>query len=227
MQTEIILAKKLLESTNISILDAARFVRNILDLKEKESTDNNVRFCLNIIELGIKTYQRKSVGKTLIKGFEDYVKSKSNLSEDALRDIKYLGGRLFRICPEMKIVKFSNLTPSRCENWLENVFDTPSQFNKGRLFLSGFFSYAIKHEWIEKNPITLVDVKQTKENEIHALPISQIKQLLKTSKQSKHKACSAALGIMLWAGVRPKEVSRLKWSDIDLDEKNNNNTFQK
>ena len=142
MQTQIISSNKLLEGTNLSILDATRLVRNLLDFKAEDSKLTDIQHCQKIIELGIKAYREQAIGKTLIKGFEQYLASKSDLSKDALKDIKYIGNRLFRICPEMKLVKFSNITSHRCEKWLEKTFDTPSQFNKGRMFLSGLFSYA-------------------------------------------------------------------------------------
>ncbi len=219
MQTQIISANKLLEGTNLSILDAVRLVRNLLDLKSDETKISDIQHCQKIIELGIKAYREQSIGKTLIKGFEQYLASKSHLSKDALKDIKYIGARLFKTCPQMKMVKFTNLTLPRCEEWLEKTFDTPSQFNKGRTFLSGLFSYAIKQDWLKKNLASTIEIKPTKETEIKALSISQIRNLLKTAKLPHHKDCAAALGIMLWAGVRPREVSRLKWEDIDLEEK--------
>lgn len=33
-----------------------------------------------------------------------------------------------------------------------------------------------------------------------------------------HLDCAPALGIMLWAGVRPRETTRLAWGDVDLEE---------
>ena len=219
MQTQIISANKLLEGTNLSILDATRLVRNLLDFKAEDSKLTDIQHCQKIIELGIKAYREQSIGKTLIKGFEQYLASKSDLSKDALKDIKYIGNRLFRTCPQMKMVKFSNLTPDRCEDWLEKTFDTNVQFNKGRTFLSGLFSFAIKKNWLTKNPISAIEIKHVEETEIKALSIPQIKRLLKTAKFPQHKDCASALGIMLWAGVRPKEVSRLKWKDVNLEEK--------
>ena len=220
MHTELISANKLLEGFNISILDAARLIRNILDLTNEElEILNDVRYCKNIIDLGIKSYQTQNRNKTLIKGFEEYLRSKSKLERDSFKDIRYLGNRLFRIRPDMKYIRFSNLNSNRCLDWLESTFSTPSQFNKGRTFLSGFFSFAIKNKWLRENPISEIDSKFIEENEINPLTINEIKNLLMASLRPENSKCRAALGIMLWAGVRPKEVSRLRWQDIDLDEK--------
>ena len=145
MHTELISANKLLEGFNISILDAARLIRNILDLTNEElEILNDVRYCKNIIDLGIKSYQTQNRNKTLIKGFEKYLRSKSKLERDSFKDIRYLGNRLFRIRPDMKYIRFSNLNSNRCLDWLESTFSTPSQFNKGRTFLSGVLFFRNK-----------------------------------------------------------------------------------
>ena len=34
----------------------------------------------------------------------------------------------------------------------------------------------------------------------------------------KHKECLPAIGLLMFAGVRPREVHRLTWKDIDLEE---------
>ena len=220
MQTEILLANKLLEGTNVSIVDAARLIRNILDLKqENDSSLSNIQYCHKIIETGIKSYHKRTKEKTQINGFNSYLESKVSLGRESLKDIRYIGGRLFRLCPDMKNVRFSKIDSKQCQDWLERCFTSPSQFNKGRTFLSGFFSYAKKKEWLKKNPISEIPPKQTQETEIKALSLDEVYRLLETATTKKHKDCAPALGIMLWAGVRPKEVSRLKWQDVDLEEK--------
>lgn len=196
MHTELISANKLLEGFNISILDAARLIRNILDLTNEElEILNDVRYCKNIIDLGIKSYQTQNRNKTLIKGFEEYLRSKSKLERDSFKDIRYLGNRLFRIRPDMKYIRFSNLNSNRCLDWLESTFSTPSQFNKGRTFLSGFFSFAIKNKWLRENPISEIDSKFIEENEINPLTINEIKNLLMASLRPENSKCRAALGI--------------------------------
>ena len=219
MQTDILLVNKLLEGTNVSIIDAARLIRNILDLKRNDDSHlDNIQYCHKVINAGIKAYKKDLKEKTQIKAFHAYLSSKTSLGKESLKDIRYIGSRLFRICPQMKNTKFSRIDSKVCQDWLEKSFRSPSQFNKGRTFLSGFFSYAQKKRWIDKNPVSEISPKRTKETEIKALSLEEIYKLINTLQSEKHKDCASAFGIMLWAGVRPKEVSRLKWKDIDFEE---------
>ncbi len=219
MQTEILLANKLLDGSNISIIDAARLIRNILDTKENIPNNySNCLYCRKIIDLGINTYEGQNKSKTLYKALSLYVASKSSLGKESLKDIKYIGSRLFRLCPEMKNVMFTSLSPQKCQKWIETCFPLPSQFNKCRTFLSGFFSFAIKNKWLKENPISQIKAKKIKEKVIYPLTIEEILRLIKTVRLKEYETCAAAIGIMLWAGVRPKEVSRLRWDNIDFEE---------
>ena len=73
-------------------------------------------------------------------------------------------------------------------------------------------------KWCAENPISEIPPKKVVEREILPLSIEQIQRLLKCTLSERHCDCAAAVGIMLWAGIRPKEVSRLTWRDIDLEE---------
>ena len=78
---------------------------------------------------------------------------------------------------------------------------------------------ALKRGWCEENPITKVDVPSFLEKEIHSLLIEEIEALLTISLQIEFSSCAAGLGLMLYGGIRPTELMRLKWSDINLKEK--------
>lgn len=219
MQNEMLLSKKLLEGTGISIIDASRLIRNILDSKEAMPYFiSDALYCQKVINLGIKSYKDYTRSKNLFAAFNIYLKTKSSLNKDTLKDIKYIASRLFRICPEMKNATFTNLTSMKCQKWIESCFSTPSQFNKARTFLSGFFSFAQKNKWLKENFISEIKAKKIKEKKIIPLKIEEIANLLEIVKTNKFKESAPALGIMLWAGIRPKEVSRLKWEDIDMEE---------
>ena len=93
-----------------------------------------------------------------------------------------------------------------------------SQFNKGRTMLHGLFEFALRREWCDKNPIKRIERKKVVEKEILPLKLSETKQLIKTAQnESPEYAIVAAL--LVYTGIRPREVRRLTWRDIDTEEK--------
>lgn len=97
-------------------------------------------------------------------------------------------------------------------------FSTPAARNKARRYLHGLFNYAVRQDWCAENPVALLTAEPSREQEIAALSLPQVKQLLTVLRRPEYNACAAAVGLMLWAGIRPQEVARLRWRDIDLSE---------
>ena len=61
MDKEIISAKTLLKGMGISLLDAARLVRNILDSLPKNSSIAPIQFCAKVIEVGKRNIRSKEM----------------------------------------------------------------------------------------------------------------------------------------------------------------------
>ena len=208
------MAQKLLTGNNITLIDAARLIKNILDFMPKGSNLTDVQFCTKIIETGKAHFRLNEM--SFANGFNLYYETKKDiLRPDSLRDIRYLGNRLMRTNPQLANRNFSELSRSNCENWLNDTFSTPSQYNKGRSFLHAIFEFAIRREWVDKNPIKLIERKKIIEKEIKPLSLEETKILLKNAKK---KNCTEVVGLMMLAGIRPKEAKRLEWRDIDLDD---------
>lgn len=216
MNTDYISAKRILTGTDVSVLDAARIAKNILDAKPKNFVLTDLQFCAKVIEVGLRHMRTKEM--SLADGFVLYLKSKQHLRPDSVRDIRCIGNRILRTKPEFGKRNFSELSVSECEEWLNAAFTTNSQFNKARTMLHGLFEFALRREWCDKNPIKLIERRRIIEKEISPLTFPQIKNLIKTAKMPKHKECLPAIGLLMFAGVRPKEVHRLTWKDIDLEE---------
>ena len=208
------MAQKLLTGNNITLIDAARLIKNILDFMPKGSNLTEVQFCTKIIETGKAHFRNNEM--SFANGFNLYYETKKDiLRPDSLRDIRYLANRLMRSNPQLANRNFSELSRSDCEKWLNNTFSTPSQHNKGRSFLHAIFEFAIRREWCDKNPIKLIERKKIIEKEIKPLSLEETKILLKNAKK---KNCTEVVGLMMLAGIRPKEAKRLEWNDIDLDD---------
>ncbi|MFI3290905.1 MAG: tyrosine-type recombinase/integrase [Opitutales bacterium] len=216
LQSEAILATQILKDTGISLIDAVRLIKNTLDFKAKSTKSSNIQFCSNVINSGLKHLHIKDM--SIKDGFDIYLKSKLDLRPTSLRDIKYLAKRLFSSFPQFAKLNFSELTLTNCQKWLNESFDTAPQFNKALRMLNTFFNYALRQEWIDRNVVRLVQKRKVIENEIKALSLSEIKMLIKTSETPKFRDCKAGVSLLIWAGIRPQELERLTWQDIDLEE---------
>lgn len=243
MDTILNSAQEVLGKTKVSVLDSARFVRNILDAKPSDSKLTDAQFVLKVIDAGLSSIRAKEM--SLADGFALYLKSKQHLRPDSVRDIRCIGNRLLRTNPELGKRNFSELGVSECEEWLNAAFHmdsqfkrsaneispqakdpkgetahkvSASQFNKARTMLHGLFEFALRREWCDKNPIKRIERKKVVEKEIQPLKLSETKRLIKTAqRESPEYAVVAAL--LVYTGIRPREVRRLAWRDIDTEEK--------
>ena len=216
MNTDYISAKRIMTGTDVSVLDAARIAKNILDAKPKNFVLTDLQFCAQVIEVGLRHIRAKE--RTLSDGFALYLKSKQHLRPDSIRDIRCIGNRLLRTNPELSGRNFSELSVSECEEWLNAAFHTNPQFNKARTMLHGLFEFALRREWCDKNPIKRIERKKVVEKEIQPLKVAETKRLIKTAQnESPEYAIVAAL--LVYTGIRPREVRRLTWRDIDTEEK--------
>ena len=216
MNTDYISAKRILTGTDVSVLDAARIAKNILDAKPKNFVLTDLQFCAKVIEVGLRHIRTKEM--FFADGFALYLKSKQHLRPDSIRDIRCIGNRLLRTKPEFGGRNFSELSVSECEEWLNAAFHTNPQFNKARTMLHGLFEFAIRREWCDKNPIKRIERKKVIEREILPLKLAETRRLIETARrESQIYAIVAAL--LVYTGIRPREVRRLTWRDIDTEEK--------
>lgn len=216
MTNELISANTLLEDKGISVLDAARLICNVLDYLPKNSTLTPIQFCSKIIETGKQHIHISEM--SVSEGFALYLEYKRHLRKDSFNDIRYLGNRLLRTSPEFGKRNFSELSASECEEWLNAAFHTDSQFNKARTMLHGLFEFAIRREWCDKNPIKRIERKKVVEKGIQPLKLAETKRLIKTA-QRESPVYAVVAALLVYTGIRPREVRRLTWRDIDTEEK--------
>lgn len=243
MNTILNSAQEVLGSAAVSVVDSARYIRNILDAKPKDSKLTDAQFVLKVIEVGLRSIRVKEMA--LSDGFALYFKSKQHLRPDSIRDIRCIGNRLLRTKPEFGERNFSELSVSECEEWLNAAFHTDtqfkrsaneispqakdpkgetahkvsaSQFNKARTMLHGLFEFALRREWCDKNPIKRIERKKVVEKEIQPLKLTETKRLIKTA-QRESPVYAIVAALLVYTGIRPREVRRLTWRDIDTEEK--------
>ena len=216
MKAQKILLNEVLGKVKVSISDSIRFIKNILDAKPKDSKLTDAQFILKVIEVGLRNI--RNTEKSFEDGFKIYLESKQHLRPDSIRDIRCIGNRLLRTKPEFGKRNFSELTVSECDEWINAAFTTAPQQNKARAMLHALFNFALRREWCDKNPIKRIERRKVIEKEIQPLKLSETKRLITTA-QRESPNCAVAAALLVYTGIRPREVRRLTWRDIDTEEK--------
>ncbi len=215
------LASDILQHTALSASDAARIVLELLENAELSSNTDTLhclRQCRHIIQLGIECYQRDRQTVGFNMAVEALITNKSHRRKRTLLEIKQYSDRIIRNNPEWRNRPLRRITEQECQRVITSTFTTPSMQKKAHVILHGIFNFGLRRGWCASNPIVLLDAPHVKERRIPALSIKQIRKLLQTALTDQHLCCAPALGLMLWAGIRPNEVERLQWKHINPSE---------
>jgi len=214
-------AEYLLRQHSISPVQAARFVLAALE----ETSDCHIADesecsrLSRIIRLGCESYavSHRSVSFRVL--VDRILLHKSYRRERTLSELAQYCRRMLRQDPSWEDRMVRTIQPEDCRELIDKTYCTPSMRRKARTILHGVFAYALKKGWCAGNPVAAIELPPPPEKQIKALSIKKIRKLLMTSLEKKHLPCAPALGILLWAGIRPNELERLHWSNIRFADK--------
>ena len=169
-----------------------------------------------IIELGMAEMKKQERTVTFEKAVEAALQARAGRRARTLCDFRYITRRFMKRCRGLAKRRVRAITTQECAEYMEMAFDTPSQRAKARRVLSGVFSTAVKRGWCSENPVARVEPPRVVEKRIEVLKPNEIERLLQAAEQYEGARCLAAVGMMLYAGIRPHEVARLTWEQVDF-----------
>ncbi len=138
--------------------------------------------------------------------------------ESTLRDLRHFVNRLLRV-PGFAERPLRAIRTAECRAVLERAFaGSAHSFRKGRAILHSIFSYGGKMGWCGQNPVAAIEPPAVVEREMEPLTLAECRRLVATAQTPRFRDCLPALGLMLFAGVRPGEVARLRWGDVCCEE---------
>lgn len=215
-QKEYLAAEMLLKGSGLNMLDAASLAVELLSLC---GGSRSMRRARKAIFLGAEELRKGERTVSFSAAVEEMLKAKRNLRPTTLRDIRYFTGALMRRCPELKGFPVRKLTPEHCAHFLEAAFTSHRQRYKGRAVMSGVLSFSLRRGWCGENPVARVDSPSFRERTIAILAPEEIGSLRTVVEAPEFRDCAPAVWVMLYAGIRPGEVVRLHWRDVDLEER--------
>ena len=199
--------------------DAERLGRELLErfAEEKEGL-SLLNACREAIALGYEAYKRMRESVTFEEAVRVSLKERADRRKRTTQELRGICKRLMSGANPLRSQTLRELDADTCRTALAERFRTPRQFTKARRVLHSIFSCGMRHGWCSVNPVQAIQTPTLQEARINAVPWDDLVCLLRTSTQPKHRACMPALGLMLWAGIRPAELTRLSWQDIDWAE---------
>jgi integrase len=117
------------------------------------------------------------------------------------------------IVPKWGAIYLTDVRTVDVELWLHSLPFAPGTRSKIRNIMSAVFNHAIRHEWMDRNPITKVRTSAKRLREPDVLTPAEFASLI-TELDLRERAMVMLAGS---TGLRRSELIALTWSDIDLD----------
>ena len=205
-------ALEILKSTGVGVLAAAQVASAALKVGR-----GRVKRAMKCVALGEAELKRQE--KTV--SFEKAVAAALDVRKDRRArtqcDFRYVCRRFMKRCRGLASRRVRSISTDDCARYIHEAFDTPSQRAKARRILSAVFGTACKRGWCSENPVAKVEPPRVVEKRIEILKPKEIEKLLQVAAEYEGGRCLAAVGVMLYAGIRPHEVARLTWEQVDLE----------
>lgn len=117
------------------------------------------------------------------------------------------------ILPRWGSYRIQDVKTVAVEEWLGSLSLTNGTKAKLRNIMSALFRHAMRNEWIDKNPISLVRQSAKREQAPEILDVQEIQSLLSELQEPYRTMVFLAAA----TGLRVSELLALKWSDINFE----------
>lgn len=206
-------ALMILRNTGVNTLEAALVAREALSKGR-----GRVKRAYKCLALGEQELLRQKRTVTFRRAVDEALHARTDRRKRTLTDFRYISRRLMSRCPGLAERRVRHLSADFCAQCLSQAFSTPQQRRKARAVLSGILSTAVRRGWCSSNPVSGIEAPRVQEKRVSILTEADITRLLTAAAQYKGGNCLAAVGLMLYAGIRPHEVTRLQWQHINLQQ---------
>ncbi len=216
------LPDQLLRSLPLSGVDAARLVLELVEGLQLEGQgmghDALMERLRVVLRLGLQALREREQTVSFAEAARRSIEARAGRRPVTLRDLRYYLNRLLRE-PGLAARPLRAMRSVECRCLLQRVFGhSPHGFRKARAILHSVFAYGLQQEWCAHNPVDHVVAPAPVEKEIQPLPREAIERLERAASLPQHVAMQLPLHLMLYCGIRPAEVQRLRAGDIDWQE---------
>jgi len=159
--------------------------------------------------------KHKQVTRTPVKAIADaFLQSRISRGRSE-RHLATLKKFLSRFCTSFGEAAASDLSATMIEQWLLSLKLSAVTVNHYRTLLHAVFAFGKGRKLCPENPIEQIERMTVKLGKVGILTIEQLQLLLLVAEDDVR----ASIAIGAFAGLRPEEISRITWENIDLEER--------
>ena len=210
-----------LKGTGLTLMECACLGKSLSEQRRALKLSPRLQLVrdANLYGEGLRNWRQMRKSSSFQDAVRMHMERKRGRRVRTLSECRGMLLRLMREVPDLAEAKVRGITTEMCRGMIEQVFDTAAMRAKARRILHALFETAVSNGWCDANPVANVQFDPAVESTIAILTLQQVERLLRALAQPEHACCAAAVGLMLWAGIRPYEVARLAWADLDLRER--------
>jgi integrase/recombinase XerD len=202
-------ASDILKTTPYTLLDAARFVGHAHSKLEPHSV--RMDDAINAHVTAIEQRKRSVTVNKLVEEFIENRRAKGK-SEIYIRD---LTTRLRRFKALMGDRIIADITSADVDHWIQSLNVGPQTQNNFRAVLSAMWTFAVRRGYAAGNVIQLVDKTSVVRDHVPTFSVEQLTSLFVAAPPDY----LPVLAIGAFAGLRPEEINKLRWEDLDFQER--------
>ena len=216
-------AKTLISELPLNINDIARLTleatESLGELTEGIGRLEMLQILRRVIAEGVRALRAAENTVSFEEAVRQSVEARAHLRPASRRDLRHFTRRMLRI-EGTGTLPLRSMSAGDCRRILGSAFGSSAHsYRKGRAILHSIFTYGRRMGWCDTNPVDNIEVPRVQEQEIVPLTLQEVERLEQTAELPEHRAMRTSLHLMLYCGLRPNEVARLRPEDIQLHEK--------
>ena len=202
-------ASDVLRSTPYTLFDAARLVAQAQKKLEPYSV------CINdAIDEHVAQIERRRRSATVKEVVDQFIANRQAKGKSRLY-VRDLQTRLGRFTSAMGPRIIADITSSDVDHWIQSLKVGPQTQNNFRAVLSAMWTFVVRRGYATANVIQLVDKSSVVRDHVPTFSIEQLGRLLAAAPPEY----VPVLAIGAFAGLRPEEINKLRWEDLDFHER--------
>ncbi len=169
-----------------------------------------------LVTFALDNYRPAEVDITVAKAIEQFVaeKTASNKRPISIRNLKQRLVYLKLTCGNANV---NTVMPDVVRVLIERNDTSPRTRLNYRLALSNFFNWCVRKKYCAVSPVDSLEAITVDVAEPTVLTVAECRRLLCHALAYKDGALVPYVALALFCGIRPTEVTRLSWDNLDLE----------